>query len=71
VGRPSPILTQVLDGRSPRQFRFHHRDRNPRQRRSHSGGGREITEALMQDAAGEPFAELMQALVLGSAGSAD
>jgi hypothetical protein len=27
----------------------------------YSGGGYEITEALMQDAAGKPFAQLMQA----------
>jgi CubicO group peptidase (beta-lactamase class C family) len=67
-GAPLPSLKQILDGTPPANSPPVTVTAVPGSTFLYSGGGYEIAEALMQDAAGVPFAELMQALVLGPAG---
>lgn len=64
-GQPVPTLLQVLKGQAPAtsapvevQFR-------PGQTYVYSGGGYEVVQLLMQDATGQPFAELMRLRLLG------
>jgi CubicO group peptidase (beta-lactamase class C family) len=67
-GAPLPTLTEILNGAPPANSPPVTVVAVPGSAYHHSGGGYEITEALMQDVAGEPFAVLMQDLVLGPAG---
>jgi CubicO group peptidase (beta-lactamase class C family) len=71
VGAPLPTLLQILDGvalaNSPPVTVI----AVPGSAYHYSGGGYEIAEALMQDAAGKPFPQLMQNLVLGPMGMTD
>src|SRR5262249_50681963 len=62
---PLPTLTQILDGTPPANSPPVTLIAVPGQSYRYSGGGYEIAEALMQDAAGKPFPQLMQDLVLG------
>ena len=63
VGAP-PTLTQILDGASPANSPPVTVIAVPGSAYHYSGGGYEIAEALMQDAAGKPFPQLMRELVL-------
>ena len=68
VGAPLPTLTEILNGTPPANSPPVTVVAVPGSAYHYSGGGYEITEALMQDVAGEPFTVLMQDLVLGPAG---
>jgi len=65
AGVPIPTLTQILDGTSPANSPQVTVIAVPGSGYRYSGGGYEIAEALMQDATGKPFPQLMQDLVLG------
>ncbi len=65
---PLPSLTQILDGTPPANSEAVTVVAVPGSEYRYSGGGYEIAEALMQDATGKFFPELMQELVLGPAG---
>jgi len=68
VSKPLPTLTEVLDGTPPANSDPVNVIAVPGSAYHYSGGGYEITEALMQDVTGGHFAKLMQRLVLGPAG---
>ena len=65
---PLPTLTQILDGAPPANSPPVTVIAVPGSAYHYSGGGYEIAEALMQDATGKPFPQLMQDLVLGPMG---
>ena len=65
VGAPLPTLKQILDGAPPANSAPVTVVAVPGSAYRYSGGGYEITEALMQDVTGKPFPQLMQDLVLG------
>lgn len=71
AGAPLPTLTQILEGAPPANSPPVRVIAVPGSAYHYSGGGYEIAEALMQDAAGTPFPQLMQDLVLGPMGMAD
>ena len=64
VGTPLPTLLQILDGTPPANSPPVTVIAVPGSRYLYSGGGYEIAEALMGDAAGAPFAKIMERLVL-------
>jgi CubicO group peptidase (beta-lactamase class C family) len=66
-GAPLPTLTEILNGAPPANSPPVTVVAVPGSAYHYSGGGYEITEALMQDVSGKPFAVLMQDLVLGPA----
>jgi len=66
-GAPLPTLTEILNGTPPANSPPVTVIAVPGSTYRYSGGGYEITEALMQDVTGEPFTALMQELVLGPA----
>ncbi|MGB2933125.1 MAG: serine hydrolase domain-containing protein [Methyloceanibacter sp.] len=68
VGAPIPSLSEVLDGTPPANSAAVTVIAVPGSAYHYSGGGYEIAEALMQDATGKPFTEIMHDLVLGPAG---
>jgi CubicO group peptidase (beta-lactamase class C family) len=65
AGAPLPTLTQILDGVRPANSPPVTVIAVPGSAYHYSGGGYEIAEALIQDAAGKPFPQLTQDLVLG------
>ncbi|HET7851615.1 MAG TPA: serine hydrolase domain-containing protein, partial [Methyloceanibacter sp.] len=65
AGAELPTLTQILDGLPPANSPPVTVIAVPGSAYHYSGGGYEIAEALMQDAGGKPFPQLMQDLVLG------
>jgi CubicO group peptidase (beta-lactamase class C family) len=67
----APTLTQILDGASPANSPPVTVIAVPGSTYHYSGGGYEIAEALMQDAAGKPFPQLMRELVLDPMGMTD
>ena len=67
-GAPLPTLTQILDGAPPANSPKVTVIAVPGSGFRYSGGGYEIAEALMQDATGKAFPNLMQELVLEPAG---
>ena len=70
AGAPLPTLPQILDGAPPANSPPVTVIAVPGSAYHYSGGGYEIAEALMQDATGKPFPQLMQDLVLGPMGMA-
>ena len=64
LGAPLPTLTQILDGAPPANSPPVTVIAVPGSAYHYSGGGYEIAEALMQDVAHRPFADLMQDTVL-------
>jgi CubicO group peptidase (beta-lactamase class C family) len=64
VGAALPTLTQILDGVPPANSPPVTVIAVPGSAYHYSGGGYEIAEALMQDATGKPFPQLMRELVL-------
>ena len=68
AGAPLPTLGQILDGAPPANSPPVTEIAVPGSSYHYSGGGYEIAEALMQDATGKPFPQLMQDLVLGPMG---
>ena len=64
VGTPLPTLAQILDGAPPANSPPVTMIAVPGSAYHYSGGGYEIAEALMQDATGKPFPQLMRELVL-------
>jgi CubicO group peptidase (beta-lactamase class C family) len=68
AGAPLPTLAQILDGAPPANSPPVTVIAVPGSAYHYSGGGYEIAEALMQDATGKPFPQLMQDLVLGPMG---
>jgi len=71
VGSPLPTLTQILEGVSPANSPPVTVIAIPGSAYHYSGGGYEIAEALMQDATGKPFPQLMRELVLDPVGMTD
>ena len=71
VGVPLPTLTQTLDGSPPANSPPVTLIATPGSAYHYSGGGYEIAEALMQDATGKPFPQLMRDLVLDPMGMTD
>ena len=71
VGSPLPTLTQILEGVSPANSPPVTVIAIPGSAYHYSGGGYEIAEALMQDATGKPFPQLMRELVLDPVGMID
>ena len=71
VGSPLPTLRQILDGTPPANSPPVTVIAVPGSAYHYSGGGYEIAEALMQDATGKPFPQLMRELVLDPMGMAD
>jgi CubicO group peptidase (beta-lactamase class C family) len=63
-----PTLAQVLDGRPPANTEPVRVDAVPGTLARYSGGGYVVLQQLMSDVTGQPFAALMQSLVLGPAG---
>src|SRR5687768_3180128 len=63
-----PTVPQVLDGSPPANTAAVRNDTIPGARWLYSGGGYTIAQLLTSDVAGEPFASLMQRLVLAPAG---
>jgi CubicO group peptidase (beta-lactamase class C family) len=68
LGAPLPTLTQILDGTPPANSAPVTVTAVPGSAYHYSGGGYEIAEALMVDAAQAPSAETMDNLVLKPAG---
>jgi CubicO group peptidase (beta-lactamase class C family) len=71
VGATLPTLTQILDGAPPANSPPVTVIAVPGSAYHYSGGGYEIAEALMQDATGTPFPQLMRELVLEPMGMTD
>ena len=71
VGAPLPTLTQILDGTPPANSQPVTVIATPGSAYRYSGGGYEIAEALVQDATGKPFPQLMRELVLDPIGMTD
>ena len=71
VGAPLPTLAQILDGAPPANSPPVKVIAVPGSAYHYSGGGYEIAEALMQDATGKPFPQLMRDLVLDPMGMTD
>jgi CubicO group peptidase (beta-lactamase class C family) len=71
VGARLPTLTQILDGSPPANSPPVTVIALPGSAYHYSGGGYEIAEALMQDATGKPFPQLMRELVLEPMGMRD
>ena len=71
VGAPLPTLAQILDGAPPANSPPVTVIAVPGSAYHYSGGGYEIAEALMQDATGKPFPQLMRELVLDPMGMTD
>jgi CubicO group peptidase (beta-lactamase class C family) len=71
AGGPLPTLTQILDGSPPANSPPVTVIATPGSAYHYSGGGYEIAEALMQDATGKPFPQLMRELVLDPMGMTD
>ena len=63
-----PTVPQVLDGSPPANTAAVRNDTTPGARWLYSGGGYTIAQLLTSDVTGEPFAPLMQRLVLAPAG---
>jgi CubicO group peptidase (beta-lactamase class C family) len=61
---PLPTVVQVLNGETPANTQAVRVDIRPGSQWRYSGGGITIAQALMSDATGEPFAALMDRLVL-------
>jgi CubicO group peptidase (beta-lactamase class C family) len=71
VDAPLPTLTQILDGTPPANSPPVTVIAVPGSAYHYSGGGYEIAEALMQDATGKAFPQLMRELVLNPTGMTD
>ena len=71
VGSPLPTLRQILDGTPPANSPPVTVIAVPGSAYHYSGGGYEIAEALMEDATGKPFPQLMRELVLDPMGMTD
>jgi CubicO group peptidase (beta-lactamase class C family) len=71
AGAALPTLTQILDGVPPANSPPVTSIAVPGSAYHYSGGGYEIAEALMQDATGRPFPQLMRELVLEPMGMTD
>lgn len=70
AGAPVPTALQILDGAPPANSEAVRVDQQPGTAWRYSGGGFTVLQQLMSDAAGEPFPELMERLVLRPAGMA-
>ena len=71
VGAAIPDLARILDGRPPSTEPPVAITATPGSRYLYSGGGYEIVEALIKQAAQEPFAAALERLVLAPAGMTD
>ncbi|MFO1055895.1 MAG: serine hydrolase domain-containing protein [Dongiaceae bacterium] len=71
VGAKLPSLRQILDGKKPANSPAITVVAPPGSGYLYSGGGYEIVEALVQDAARQPFAQAARQLVLQPAGMMD
>lgn len=68
---PHPSVAQILDGVPPANTQAVVVDWLPGTQFRYSGGGTTIAHLLVADVTGQPFPELMRALVLDPAGMAD
>lgn len=64
-GAPLPTLVQILDGQPPSNVGKVMFARPPYQAYKYSGGGTTIVQLALTELTGRPFAEFMQATVLG------
>ncbi|HEY6816642.1 MAG TPA: serine hydrolase domain-containing protein [Croceibacterium sp.] len=69
-GAPLPAVAQVLDGAPPANTPAVRVDQRPGSAWRYSGGGFTVSQLLLSDVTGEPFADLMRRLVLAPAGMA-
>lgn len=67
-GAPVPTVEQILDGVPPANTAAVEVDQTPGSAQRYSGGGFTVLQLLMTQTSDQPFAELMQARVLGPAG---
>lgn len=67
-GQPLPSLREVLDGRTPANSPPVVSELWPGLQYRYSGGGYQVVQALVTDAAKRPFAEVVRELVLDRAG---
>jgi CubicO group peptidase (beta-lactamase class C family) len=65
---PRPTLVQILDGSAPSNVGPVVMERAPLTAEKYSGGGVTLMQLAMMDATGTPYAEMMQAVVLGPIG---
>jgi CubicO group peptidase (beta-lactamase class C family) len=70
-GSALPNLRQILEGKPPSNSPAVRVERVPGSGYAYSGGGYEIVQALIENAAHQPFADAMEDLVLRPAGMAD
>lgn len=70
-GQPIPSLLQVLDGVPPSNSDPVRVDVSPGTLWRYSGGGYSVVQLMMTEATSQPFAELMQRVVLGPLGMRD
>ncbi len=70
-GAALPTLVQVLDGAPPANTAPIRVTRQPGLAYEYSGGGYAVLQQLLEDVAGQPFADLLQETVLRPAGMAD
>lgn len=68
VGKPLPMLAQVLDGTPPANSPPVRRVQPPYSEWRYSGGGYTLLQLLMEETAKQPFAELARRLVLEPTG---
>ena len=68
AGAPLPTTAQILDGLPPANTAAVRVEARPGAQWRYSGGGYVVAQALMMDATGETFPELMDRLVLRPAG---
>ena len=71
VNSPVPTVIQILDGQKPANNLPVRVDFQPGSQERYSGGGITIEQLLLTDVTGEPFAALLQRLVLGPAGMSE
>ncbi|WP_172448480.1 serine hydrolase domain-containing protein [Caulobacter mirabilis] len=69
-GAAVPTLTQLLDGKAPASNPAITFEARPGERWKYSGGGYEIAEQVMIDAAGKPFPDILAERVFKPAGMA-
>jgi CubicO group peptidase (beta-lactamase class C family) len=67
---PRPTLIQILNGSAPSNVGPVFMERAPFTAEKYSGGGVTLMQLAMMDATGAPYAEMMQAVVLGPIGMA-
>jgi CubicO group peptidase (beta-lactamase class C family) len=71
AGQDLPTIQQILDGQPPANSDPVRVFQEPGAGQSYSGGGYTVMQQLLEDVTGQPFADLMQALVFDKLGMAN